>query len=540
MTKTDTKAKKLRGLIEGPDLSFLMECHNGLSAKIAEEAGFAGLWGSGLSISASLALRDNNELSWTQVLHMAEYISDATTIPLLLDGDTGYGNFNNMRRLVKKLEQIEVAGVCIEDKLFPKTNSFIDGDKQPLADADEFCGKIKAGKDEQRNDDFVIVARVEALIAGWGLREALRRAEAYRLAGADAILMHSKKSTADEILAFMKEWGGRCPVVIVPTKYYSVPTDVFRAAGVRTVIWANHLMRASLTAMRQTAEQIHREQTLVNVEDRIAPLTEVFRIQGDEELQDAEKRYLPARAEPATAVVLAASRGAELGALTADKPKALLDIGGKTLLERIVDSFQGGGVKGVVVVRGYKKELFKDPGLRYADNDDYEATREVHSLRLGLRGVTGPVLMSFGDVLCHKYIPRQLVESDADFCIAVDARWKESRNKGRYADFVKCDQPYSKVDFGRPVHLKEMSSELKDGIHGEWLGLMKISADGVKALEAVLAPLDGQVAKMRMAELLNRLITAGKKVRVLYVQGDWFDVDEVQDLVDAGAYGGFK
>ena len=146
-----TRAAKLKEIINSNDLRFLMEVHNGLSAKIAEEAGFKGFWGSGLSISASCAVRDNNELSATQVLDILEYITDATSAPLLLDGDTGYGNFNNMRRLVKKLESRQVAGVCIEDKLFPKTNSFIDGDAQPLADVDEFAGKIKAGKDSQKD-----------------------------------------------------------------------------------------------------------------------------------------------------------------------------------------------------------------------------------------------------------------------------------------------------------------------------------------------------------------------------------------------------
>src|SRR5690606_36340743 len=147
-------------MLQSPRLEFLMEAHNGLSARIVEEAGFRGIWASGLSISASLGVRDNNEASWTQVLEVVEFMSDATDIPILLDGDTGYGNFNSMRRLVQKLEQRNVAGVCIEDKIFPKTNSFIRGTSQPLADIEEFAGKIKAGKDAQRDDDFVIVARV--------------------------------------------------------------------------------------------------------------------------------------------------------------------------------------------------------------------------------------------------------------------------------------------------------------------------------------------------------------------------------------------
>ena len=140
------KAAQFRELLRSGQLEFLMEAHNGLSARIVEEAGFRGIWASGLSISAALGVRDNNEASWTQVLEVVEFMSDATSIPILLDADTGYGNFNNMRRLVRKLEQRGVAAVCIEDKLFPKTNSFINSERQPLADLEEFAGKIKAVK----------------------------------------------------------------------------------------------------------------------------------------------------------------------------------------------------------------------------------------------------------------------------------------------------------------------------------------------------------------------------------------------------------
>ena len=234
-----SRAGAFRRELESPELSFLMEAHNGLSAKIVENAGFKGIWASGLSMSAALGVRDSNEASWTQVLEVLEFMADATSIPIMVDGDTGYGNFNNVRRLVKKLCQRNVAAVCIEDKLFPKTNSFI-GEGQPLADVEEFCGKIKAGKDSQTDDDFCLIARVEALISGWGLDEALKRAEAYHEAGADGILIHSKHAVADEILAFRKEWGDRLPVVIVPTKYYRTPTQDYRDAGISMVIWANH------------------------------------------------------------------------------------------------------------------------------------------------------------------------------------------------------------------------------------------------------------------------------------------------------------
>ena len=287
------KTTQLKQMLQSDQTEFIMEAHNGLSARIVEEAGFKGIWGSGLTLSASLGVRDNNEASWTQVLDVMEFMSDATTIPILLDADTGYGNFNNVRRLVHKLEQRNIAGMCIEDKLFPKTNSFINSEQQPLADIEEFAAKIKAAKDTQQDPDFCVVARVESLIAGWELDEALRRAEAYYLAGADAILMHSKLKTADQILEFMRAWGNKCPVVIVPTTYYNTPTSAYEEAGVSLVIWANHLLRASIKAMQQTAAQIYQERSLSAIEGQVVSVKEIFRLQNAGELEEAEQRYLP-------------------------------------------------------------------------------------------------------------------------------------------------------------------------------------------------------------------------------------------------------
>jgi len=537
---TSPKTKALRHLLTGPDLGFLMEAHSGLSAKVAEEAGFKALWGSGLSISASMGVRDNNEMSWTQVMDLVEFIGDAVTIPLLLDGDTGYGNFNNMRRLVQKLETRDIAGVCIEDKLFPKTNSFI-GENQPLADMDEFCGKIKAGKDAQADDDFSIVARVEALIAGWGMSEALKRADAYRRAGADAILIHSKLSKPDEILAFMREWGDRGPVVIVPTTYYSTPTEAFRDAGVSAIIWANHLMRSSLTAMQQTAQQIREEQTLLNVEDRMVTVKEVFRIQGASELAEAERRYLPAREEAPTALVLAAGRGKELGVLTEDRPKAMVEIAGKPLLERTVDTLNSIGIKDITVVRGYRKEAINYPNLKYVDNDEHDTTQEAFSLFAGLESMTGSVLMAYGDVLFQKFIPMDLFESASDFCIAVDPAWKGGQNEDRYRDLVACDRPFHWSEFDQRTRLVKMSTDLSaDAVHGEWIGLLKMTASGVDQLRKLGAAVTDadRLRSMRMADVFDLIIANGKQVEVVYIRGHWLDVDDMHDVVAASNFGG--
>lgn len=287
------KTTQLKNLLNSEELTFILEAHNGLSAKIVEEAGFPGIWGSGLAISASMGVRDNNEASWTQVLDVVEFMSDNTTIPILLDADTGYGNFNNVRRLVNKLEQRDVAGMCLEDKVFPKTNSFIRGESQRLAEIEEFSGKIKAAKDTQKDMDFCVVARVEAFIAGFGLEEALTRAKAYHEAGADAILIHSKISSPTEVLSFMNEWEEPTPVVIVPTMYFQTPTKVFQDAGVSMVIWANHILRASIKSMQEVAADIFKRKEIASVEEQIVSVKEIFRLQNADELKQAEKIYLP-------------------------------------------------------------------------------------------------------------------------------------------------------------------------------------------------------------------------------------------------------
>lgn len=532
------KTTQLRNMLMSNELEFLMEAHNGISAKIAEEAGFKGIWGSGLSISAQLGVRDNNEASWTQVLEVVEFMSDATTVPILLDGDTGYGNFNNMRRLVSKLEQRGVAGVCIEDKIFPKTNSFLRTDAQPLADIDEFCGKIKAGQDTKLDDDFNIIARVEALIAGWGLGEALKRAEAYRLAGANGILMHSKISKPDEILAFMREWGERsktCPVVIVPTKYYSTPTQAFRDANVSVCIWANHQMRMAVTAMQAITKQIFEEQTLINVEDKIVPVAELFRLQNDKELEAAEKLYLSvADADKPRAIFLAASRGAELKELTEDKPKVLIDINGKPLIEQSIDSFYSHDIKDITIVTGYKSEAFKFQNIKYVKNEAYESTSELSSLMLAQKQIVDNCVISYGDILYRKYILSRLLEEKGDITIVVDAA-TEARSADYTGDFVMCSRAHS-------INFNEAAAELK-GItfgragdkkeaHGEWIGLIKSNKVGSAAIAKALTELSTKADfnKMKLPDLMNHLLTANVKINVMYIDGHWMDIDTYADV----------
>jgi phosphoenolpyruvate phosphomutase len=523
------KSTLLRKMITSPELEFLMEAHNGISAKIVEEAGFKGIWASSLAISASLGVRDNNEASWTQVVDIVEFMNDATSLPILLDGDTGYGNFNNARRLVRKLESRNIAGVCIEDKIFPKTNSLVSREKQPLAEISEFCGKIRAMKDTQEDPDFVVVARIEAFIAGWGLDEALARADEYRNAGADGILIHSKRSSAIEIEQFMQAWKDQVPVIVIPTKYYSTPTGKLAALGISTVIWANHNLRASITAMQKLSRQIHDEQYLINVEDTIVPLSEVFRLQGDAELAAAEQAYLPVAGRTIKAIILAASQGKTLGVLTAQIPKALLRIGGKPILFHQIDHLTQLGIKDIVVVRGFAKENIVSGQIRTIDNDEFRNTTALGSLYLAKDEIRETSIISYGDLFYKSYILNELVNDESDITIIADADY--SRDPG-YHDYVKTSIPYSKKLFFRNVRLTGIGPDLAPGeICGEFIGIFKVSRRGGEIIRETLEKLYERkdFGQLRMKDLFLEILR-DHPVCVKFIKGNWLDIKTIADL----------
>jgi len=537
---TINKTTQLKNLLLSDSTEFILEAHNGLSAKIVEEAGFKGIWGSGLALSAQHAVRDNNELSWTQVVGILEFMADATSIPILLDGDTGYGDFNNMRRLVAKLEQRDIAGVCIEDKLFPKTNSFIQGEQQELEDIDTFCGKIQAGKDAQKDDDFCIVARVEAFIAGWGLEEALKRGEAYRQAGADAVLIHSKLARPDEVLAFTREWGKRCPLVIVPTKYYSTPTEVFREHGISLVIWANHLIRANIRAMQATAATIKQSESLVDVEGQVATVSEIFRLQGAEELLEAEKIYARGARQDASAIILAASRGRGMDELTRDRPKVMIPVAGQTVLRRLVDKFKAQGINDVTVVGGYRNDAIDAQGARLLINDDWENSDELTSLSCALDALSGDTVLVYGDLLFRTYILNNLTDWDADLLVVVDSSPLDGV-RGNKNDLAYCSAPDDRAMYQQKVSLDRISSDPGWGGRkpdGRWIGMLRARGEGRDLLLEALDQLrgGGRFHELTVPDLVNCLIDNGHAPQVQYISGHWMDINNLEDLARAGDF----
>jgi phosphoenolpyruvate phosphomutase len=270
------KTTTLRRALDGDRPVRVVGAHDAVTAILAERHGFDGLWASGLGISTAHGIPDTSILTMTELLDAAIVMERASSLPVIADCDTGFGGIDNVVRMVRLYERAGIAAVCIEDKQFPKRNSFLEGHE--LADPDEFAARIAAAKETQVDPDFVVIARLESLIAGAGLDDALARASAYADAGADAILVHSKARSPDEVLAFARRWRAleRTPLVAVPTTYYTVSAGTLAAAGYRVVIYANQALRAAIAAVDSALGSLAEHDSSDHLEERVASIQDVF------------------------------------------------------------------------------------------------------------------------------------------------------------------------------------------------------------------------------------------------------------------------
>ncbi|HPH04134.1 MAG TPA: isocitrate lyase/phosphoenolpyruvate mutase family protein, partial [Spirochaetota bacterium] len=413
----------------------------------------------------------------------------------------------------------------------------IGGEQQPLAPVEEFAMKIRAGKDIQTDPDFVIVARTEAFIAGWGLEEALRRANAYADAGADAVLIHSKAKGPEEIFAFLEHWKRETPVIVVPTMYPGVTLQELQERGVSLAIWANQTCRTVVTAVQQNLKTLRESGTLLSLEDKIVPVKELFRLQGMAELKEKEKLYLPATGETTSVVILGATQGKGFGKMTENRPKTMIPIGGKPILAKLVASFNDCGLKQIATVRGYKKESVNLPNIKYFDNDKYESTEEAASLYAAKSFINGNLVFSFGDILFEKFVLLNLLDSQEDFTIVVDSSWSKHPEKhSRTTDLVIADREHTREYREDNIYVRSIGNEIdKAGAHGEWIGLAMFSARGAGILVETLDELAaaGRLETMPMVGVFAELMKKGQRIKVEYVHGHWLDIDNLDDVSDA-------
>ncbi|MDF1700502.1 MAG: isocitrate lyase/phosphoenolpyruvate mutase family protein [Planctomycetota bacterium] len=417
--------QRLRALLGQPGPILIAGAHDGMTAKLVEEAGFQGVWASGFEISASHCVPDANILTMADQLRAAAWMVASTDLPVVADCDNGYGNAINVIHMVKAYESEGIAAICMEDNVFPKRCSFYAGVKRELAPVEEHAGKVKAFLDTRKSDDFLVIARTEALIAGWGLEEALLRGRAYADAGADFVLVHSKSDDANQVLEFAKHWDRETPLVCVPTIYKSATATELHDGGYKMVIYANHGLRSGIKAQREAFSRIMRDQRCDTVDDLVVPLTDVYELIGVPQMKSDEAAYMPSDGARVGAIVLAAGASPDLGELTADKPKAMLDVKGKPVLGHQVEALNAAGIKDISVVVGWKKEAVDLPNLRTYSADG--SSGEVASLMEAGAELNRRTLVLYGDLLFDQEIVERLMQTEGDVVLVVDRSNLEGR-----------------------------------------------------------------------------------------------------------------
>lgn len=287
-TTPGRRLRRLQRLLELKPLVRVMEVHNGLTGLLVENLSivqdgerreFDAMWSSSLTDSLAKGKPDIEAVDVTSRVLTIDQIFDVTTKPMIVDVDSG-GLAEHFVFTVKTLERMGCSALIVEDKIGPKRNSLFGTEVEQQQDTIEhFSSKIGAGKRAQVTGEFMIIARIESLIAGAGLDDALTRAKAYIGAGADGIMIHSSQKDPAEILAFMDAYGGfhdRVPLVVVPSSYNSVTEEQLADAGANIVIYANHLMRSAYPAMRKTAESILTHHRSLEADDDLLPIKDVI------------------------------------------------------------------------------------------------------------------------------------------------------------------------------------------------------------------------------------------------------------------------
>ena len=281
--------KNLQNLLKTKPILKIGGAFDAMSAKLVEINGFDAIWAGSFAISATHALPDASIMTMTEFLAVANNMAESCKIPVIADCDTGFGGPSNVSHMIKKYENSGIAGVSIEDKIFPKQNSLLEGGKQELISQKEFVAKIIAAREAKQNQDFMIIARTEALIAEMGMDEALKRAQAYEDAGANAILIHSKKSSPDEVFEFSDKWNGNVPLVVVPTSYPSVGIDELIEHKIKMVIYANQSLRVAYTAMSRVLKEICQVNKLTEVNEEMTSMEKIFHLQEMYNIKKEEK-----------------------------------------------------------------------------------------------------------------------------------------------------------------------------------------------------------------------------------------------------------
>ncbi|RZD30726.1 phosphoenolpyruvate mutase [Candidatus Parvarchaeota archaeon] len=557
LTNPTERIPKLKRILEKKGFLKAIEVHNGLSGLIVnelkiEEASnfleFDALWESSLTDSASKGLPDVELVSIDSRLFTTEQIARVTDKPIIFDGDTG-GDISQFEYLIPRLENMGVSAIIIEDKVFPKRNSLDGESNQILEDPKKFAEKIKAGKDIQKSRDFMIIARLESLIAGKDVDDAIKRAEIYLNAGADGIMIHSKDKTPEKIIDFAKKYrklpiniGFGKPLVSVPTTYNRIYDDELKELGFNIVIHANHNLRASYKAMEEVCKDILLNNRSSEADKLCVPVKDIFEKVGYTVLTKKDKL----REKPIPIIMPAAGRDDLSLKLNIGKiPKILIDIKGKSLLERQIKRLTEIGLKDINIIIGDKSEMFNLPGANYIKNENWETTFVMHSLMLAKDKMKEGFIYMNPDMVLEKKLITDLINSEGDIVMVVDGSYKyhqhevdkildliiskEINSTTNLREINKEDREVQKI--GKRINILEATHEA--------LSLVKFSKNGAKNfIEVYEDCLKNEkrnfqeaesIKKADFTDILQEMIYRGFKINFIETHKGWLELHNKKD-----------
>ncbi|MEC9451243.1 MAG: isocitrate lyase/phosphoenolpyruvate mutase family protein [Chloroflexota bacterium] len=531
------RISSLKKILDKKGNAIGLEAHSGLSGIVVEKSAFDFVWESSLTDSASKGLPDASIVSNESRLHTIEEILNVTTKPMIVDGDTG-GDEDNFRFLVKRLENQGVSAVIVEDKIFPKRNSFGGTVGAGMEDPDIFSKKLSVGMETKSTSDFLIIARLESLIAGLGMKETMSRAEKYIDSGVDGIMIHSKLKTPDEIIEFIPKYEqlcskiGRRPYLIaVPTTYNSISDKELIDLGVDIIIHANHLSRASFQSMLDTANLISESGRSLESDENIATVKELFAAVGYDKIleRDSEKTT------NISAIIASAGDQSD-----DEKPRSLVSISGKPLAQHQIETLRKVGIEDIVIIVN-DLDKFKDienSGAKLIESNFPEEKKLLHSIMSADKYLSEHTLITYGDILFNEKIVSSLISSNEDIVIAVDSSYRyHKHNVDKKLELVSYSEKKSPNN-RRQLRMSELYEVSKLGknldlesAEAEFIGVAYFSPKGIKDLKESFSKMNKMgTSEGLLIDILNFMIKEGIKINSMEFDGGWIELHTKDDF----------
>ncbi|MGD2066700.1 MAG: phosphoenolpyruvate mutase [Candidatus Bathyarchaeota archaeon] len=556
--KPEDLRRKLGALLSSKQLIRAVEVHNGASSLVANEAKielgtngkretleFDALWASGFTDSTSKGLPDTEVVSIDSRFNTIEQIVNVTRKPVIVDGDTG-GEITRFEYFIGKLERLGVSAIVIEDKVYPKRNSLDSNSIQKLEEPQLFAEKIRTGKKATLSKDFLIFARIESLIAGCTVEDALFRAEKYLLAGADGIVIHSRETNPVRVLKFAKEYATLCnklgfskPLICIPTTYNTITEEELKEHGFNIVIYANHLMRASIKSMQDICKLILLKGRAFETGPYCTPVNKILSMVGFPEINERDKRL--AKQSKAKVIIIGAGEPKET--IAVGLPTAMLEVNGKTIIQRQLDVLKQCGITDVTVVRGYKKEKFDVKDAKFYDVDDY-SQGSLHSLFTSRTEMDDGFILIFSDILFDESIIIKLLKSKEDIVLVADASYPFHRHEiDKELDLIigkQKDGFYREPSIGIEKEMSFIGKKIKKEIAThEFIGIAKFSKYGAQDLiEVYNACKNNHKGKFHESEsfdtasivaMLQEMIERGFKIHYIETNKGWMEIHNKKD-----------